>query len=276
MNSKYKSDLKAWLRKYPLPAQQRKNPFEKFVRDQSAFEVLKDEVKTLLTEYNVSMYTKDNQQGNLTVSHYMTLLQKLTVVLNLDLMRECFNLRENYDFILDPQSKKKKTAQKEYKQFLTREVGNGRIQATQYLINNAFRIVNKDIPDIFDHINKVAGYNPIAYEAITVSGKSHQEFKITDKDLLKQQQIKQIRATNKAASSGYSKKDVASKVWRYSYLHPALESEYFERNTGENKDLTKNRQVEIIAPYARSKYAELPPTTFVTPNFQSAYLTKKK
>jgi hypothetical protein len=47
MNSKYKSDLKAWLRKYPLPAQQRKNPFENFEREQSAFEILKDEIKQL-------------------------------------------------------------------------------------------------------------------------------------------------------------------------------------------------------------------------------------
>jgi hypothetical protein len=190
MNSKYKSDLKAWLRKYPLPAQQRKNPFENFVRDQSAFEILKDEVKTFLTDYSVSMHTNDNQQGNLTVSHYMTLLQKLTAVLNQDLMRVCFNLKENYDFVLDPQSRKKKAAQKEYKQFLTREVGNGRIYATQYLINNSYRIINKDIPDIFDHINKVAGYSPIAYEAANVSGKSHPVFKIIDKNLLKKQQIK--------------------------------------------------------------------------------------
>jgi hypothetical protein len=49
----------------------------------------------------------------------MTLLQKLTAVLNQVLMRECFRLAENYDFVLDPQNRKKKNAQKEYKQFLT-------------------------------------------------------------------------------------------------------------------------------------------------------------
>jgi hypothetical protein len=81
---------------------------------------------------------------------------------------------------------------------------------------------------------------------------------------------------NKVSSGGYSKKDVAGKVWKYRYLPPALESEYFERNTGENKDLTKIRQVETIAPYARAKYDQLPPTNYVGPNFQSAYLTKKK
>jgi hypothetical protein len=76
------------VEKISITSATKKNPFENFVRDQSAFEILKDEVKTFLTEYNVSMYTKDNQQGNLTVSHCMTFLQKLTSVLNLDLMRE--------------------------------------------------------------------------------------------------------------------------------------------------------------------------------------------
>jgi hypothetical protein len=169
-------------------------------------------------------------------------------------MRECFNLRENYDFVLDPQSKKKKTAQKEYKQFLTCEVGNNRINATQYLINNAYRIINKDITNIFNHINKTAGYNPITYKAANKTGKSHPIFDIVDQDLLRQEQIKQIRAQNKAASGGYSKKDIAGKVWKYCYLHPALESEYFERNTNGNKELTKIRQVETIPPYTRGKY----------------------
>jgi hypothetical protein len=206
----------------------------------------------------------------------MTLLKKLTAVLNQDLMRECFNLRENYDFVLDPQSKKKKTAQKEYKQFLTREVRNNRIYATQYLINNAYRIINKDIPDIFDHINKTAGYSHISYKAANMTGKSHPVFDIVDGDFLKQQQIKELRATNKAASSGYSKKDITNKVWKYRYLPPALESEYFERNTGGNKELTKIRQVEIIPPYTRGKYTKLPPTNNVGPNFQSPYLVENK
>jgi hypothetical protein len=60
------------VEKISITSTTKKNPFENFVRDQSAFEILKDEVKAFLTEYNVSMYTKDNQQGNLTVSHYMT------------------------------------------------------------------------------------------------------------------------------------------------------------------------------------------------------------
>jgi hypothetical protein len=129
--------------------------------------------------------------------------------------------------------------------------------------------------DIFKHINFVFGYNPIAYEVQTVSWKTHPVFKITDQDLLKQEQIKQIRAVNKAASSTYSKKDIAGKVWKYHYLPPAFESEYFERNTGGDKELTKFRQVEPVAPYTRSKYNQLPPSNFIVQNLQSPYLVKK-
>jgi hypothetical protein len=68
---------------------------------------------------------------------------------------------------------------------------------------------------------------------------------------------------------------VLSHLYYYRYLPPALESEYFERNTGENKDLTKIRQVEPIAPYTRGKYDQLPPSDFTAPNFQSPYLAKK-
>jgi hypothetical protein len=33
MNSKYRSDLKAWLRKYPTPKEQQKHPFQTFERE---------------------------------------------------------------------------------------------------------------------------------------------------------------------------------------------------------------------------------------------------
>jgi hypothetical protein len=86
MNSALKTDLKAWLRKYPTPQQQRKYPFTEFERQKPLFEILKNEMKDFLEEYGISMRTKANPQGNLSVSHYMILLQKLTSTLNRDIM----------------------------------------------------------------------------------------------------------------------------------------------------------------------------------------------
>jgi hypothetical protein len=195
MNSKYKTDLKSWMRKYSTPKQQQKNPFEMFVREKSVFETLKNEMKRFLCEYNVIMHTK-TKAGNLTVSHYITLLQKLTSILNYDLMRECFNLNENYDFVLDPMHKKKTNTQKQYK-YLTQNMDNDQTQATQFLFRNTYRIVNKDVVDIFNHINVVAGDEVITHKFVNVSGKAYTVFQIVDKDLVEQQRIKEIRAKNK-------------------------------------------------------------------------------
>jgi hypothetical protein len=60
------------------------------MREKSAFEILKNEVKQFLTEYNISMYTNDNS------------------VLNYELMRLCFKLDVNYNFDLDPLHKKRR------------------------------------------------------------------------------------------------------------------------------------------------------------------------
>jgi hypothetical protein len=56
------------------------------------FEILKNEVKAFLTEYGIIMHTKTNTAGNLSVSHYRTLLQKLTAVVNKDLQTAFFPL----------------------------------------------------------------------------------------------------------------------------------------------------------------------------------------
>jgi hypothetical protein len=75
-------------------------------------------MKGFLAEYGISMLTKLNLQGNLSVSHYMTLLQKLTSTLNLDIMISYFRVPEDYDFNLDDQHTKRAASQKGYKEWL--------------------------------------------------------------------------------------------------------------------------------------------------------------
>jgi hypothetical protein len=112
MNSKLKTDLKAWLRKYPTPKEQKKHPFEEFTREKGAFETVKEVVKRFLTTYGLTMYTQTNTSGNLTVSHYMTLLQKLTSIINKDLMIAYFNLPKNYNFKVDVKNTRLRNNQK--------------------------------------------------------------------------------------------------------------------------------------------------------------------
>jgi hypothetical protein len=93
MNSQHKSDLKAWLRKYPTQNEQSKHPFEKFERDQSAFDLIKEDVKSVLGAFCLSMFSTVPSTGNLTVAHYMTILQKLTSEINNSLMRFLLNFQ---------------------------------------------------------------------------------------------------------------------------------------------------------------------------------------
>jgi hypothetical protein len=273
MNWQYRSDLKVWLRKYPTPKEQQKHPFQTFERGKSAFEIVKNEVKKFLSEYNIKMKT-NTQDGNLTDAHYMTLLQKLTSIINQDLMRIHFNLPPNYDFVLDPSHKKKGNAQKEFKAYVMQDMGNNQTPVTIYLNDNSYRLTKKDIIDIFTYINTVAGYEVISSKTANMSWVPHPVFDITDTDLLKQQQIKAIRPANKAKD--LSKEDVASKVWKYRCIPPSLESEYFERNVSDAKDLTKIRQLVPTNEFKRNDFAEQPPSNWVRPGIKSEYLSSKK
>jgi hypothetical protein len=86
-------------------------------------EILKEEIKGFLAEYGISMRTKTNPQGNFSVSHYMTLLQKLTSTLNRDIMIIYFRVPEDYDFNLDDQHTKRVGSQKGYKEWLLQKSG---------------------------------------------------------------------------------------------------------------------------------------------------------
>jgi hypothetical protein len=185
------------------------------------------------------MHTKDNA-GNLTVSQYMTPLQKLTSIINQDLMKIHFGLPPGYDFVVDPSHKKKPNAQKEFKAFVMQDMGNDQTPITIYLNDNAYRLTKKDIIDIFTYINTVAGQNVITHKTANIMGIAHPVFDIVDTNLQKQAKIKQIRATNKGTQ--LSKTNVANRVWKYRYIPPSLESTYFERNVGNNKELTKIKQ----------------------------------
>jgi hypothetical protein len=76
--------------------------------------------------------------------------------------------------------------------------------------------VKIDILSIFDYINKVFGYTAIAYNKDTYFTQNPQthlwSFHITDNDLAKQQQIKELRNTAKISRGTLTKEDIASKV----------------------------------------------------------------
>jgi hypothetical protein len=82
------------------------------------FENVKEAVKLFLTNYGLTMYTEAKKSGNLTVSHYMTILQKLTSIINKNLMITYFNLAPNYNFKVDIKNTKLKNSQKNYNKYI--------------------------------------------------------------------------------------------------------------------------------------------------------------
>jgi hypothetical protein len=100
----------------------------------------------------------------------MTLLQKLTSIINQDLMKIHFNLPTGYDFVLDPSHKKKPNAQKEFKAFVMQDMGNDQTSVTIY------RLTKKDIIDNFIYINTVAGQNVITHKTANISEVAHPRY----------------------------------------------------------------------------------------------------
>jgi hypothetical protein len=63
--------------------------------------------------------------GNLTVSHFMTILQKLTSFINKDLMIEYFNLDISYDFRLDLKQTRTASSKKQFKAYISKTNNQG-------------------------------------------------------------------------------------------------------------------------------------------------------
>jgi hypothetical protein len=193
MNSKFKTDLKAWLRKYPTPKEQQKHPFEEFTREKGVFENVKEAVKLFLTNYGLTMYTQTQTTGNLTVSHYMTLLQKLTSLINKDLMIAYFNLPKNYNFKVDVKNIRLRNNQKDYNRYVLQTNPQELNRIIQYINSNMDQISRSDVPSIFKYINDISGYTAIQFDpknllvntlSSSSSGSVH-KYAIVDNDLQK-------------------------------------------------------------------------------------------
>jgi hypothetical protein len=201
------------------------------------------------------MNSKNNPQGNLTVSHYMTILQKLTSFINHDLMADFFKLDDNYNFQSDPKNTRLKNNQKDYKNYLLRTDPQGDPFIKRFIIDNSERLVQSDIPNIFNYINRISAREAISYdpENLLVPDKTTKNptFNIVDNDLQNQIQIKQIREAAKNKRATLTKEEVAGKVWKYRYLPPDPRTSLFERNA---VDAAKFTEVPIMPEFTRLDY----------------------
>jgi hypothetical protein len=79
------------------------------------------------------------------------------------------------------------------------------------------------------------------------------KYAIVDNDLQKQKQIKQLPNAAKGKRAGFTKEEVAGKIWKYRYLPPDPRTEFFERNT---REATKFREIKPVPEFTRNPFVE--------------------
>jgi hypothetical protein len=95
----------------------------------------------------------------------MTILQKLTLIINKDLMITYFNLDPNYDFKVDVKNTRLRNNQKDYNKYITQKNQQGDDKIVQYINNNTEQFIRGDILNIFEYINSISGYVVIQFNA---------------------------------------------------------------------------------------------------------------
>jgi hypothetical protein len=199
----------------------------------------------------------------------MTLLQKLTATLNRDIMISCFRVPEDYDFNLMINTQKGLVVKKDI-----RNESCGKIRVHQLVIDEIYRLIKRDIPDIFAYINSTTGtYHPIQAQLVNSPQKSHDVFQVVDADVNKQEKLKQIRDTNKGQRVNLTKKNVADNVWKYRYIPPGLETNLLEKNTGAD-DVIKFRPLTRVDPYKRKEFNQRSPEDYILPSYVLPYSKK--
>jgi hypothetical protein len=176
-----------------------------------------------------------------------------------------FKLPPNYNFKVDVKNTRLRNNQKYYVKYLLQTNPHGNNRVDQYLNANLTQIVKGDIPSIFNYINNISGYIAIQFDPknlladVSSSSSSSSSssavyvFNIRYNDLIKQQQIKELRNKAKLKRVSFDKEDIAKRIWQYRYLPPDPRSKFFERN---DQETTKFREIPAVPEFTRSSYVD--------------------
>jgi hypothetical protein len=168
-----------------------------------------------------------------------------------------FNLAPNYNFKVDVKNTRLRNNQKDYNKCLLQINAQGNNRVVQYINSNTDQIIRGDIPTISEYMNNILGNVAIQFDANNLLVKDESsnlsKFAIPDNDLAKQKQIKEMRNTAKQQRGGFTKEDVAKKIWQYKYLPPGPRTNFFERNAQET---TKFREIQPVPEFTRKTYLD--------------------
>jgi hypothetical protein len=147
--------------------------------------------------------------------------------------------------------------QKDYNKYITQKNSEESNRIAQYINNYTNQLVISDVPTIFKYINDISGYAEIQIDPSNLVAKDTTDnlfkFVIRDNDLQKQLQIKEMRNAAKTKRGGFTKEDVAKRIWQYRYLPPDPRTNFFERNVQET---TKFREIKPVLEFIRTIYTK--------------------
>jgi hypothetical protein len=175
---------KAYFRKYPNPNTWSMHPFDTFVKElpnkESLFTIFRKLMEEYMILHNFTMYSEEKDKtydikhaeqkgvivvpkntGQLTVAHYMTILQKLTS-LAMELLYRLVAppLPDNYDFSKDPLKVKSKANQERLKNNLGKRPDSNTVQKLINIIPSAKSIENAmRNTGLYASITFIAQYN---------------------------------------------------------------------------------------------------------------------
>jgi hypothetical protein len=199
VNKQIRSDVKAYYKKYNTPAKQANMSFVDFsehrkdAENQNGFNQLKRSVERVLNRMGITMFTPGNSEklnGTLVLTHYMTIVQKVTSFINHFFMVMFFSARypdegitNNYDFKKDDNGYKRPSDMKEYSNFIFRQ-GDQNVQ--NYITrNNVITGVQEVVLRAIAEINRKAGDTVVHAQV----DRDNHRFTITD-DLKEEQRDK--------------------------------------------------------------------------------------
>jgi hypothetical protein len=177
VDPKERSRLKAYYRKYPTKSEQIKHPLtEDWKAPQSAFNLVRDKVKELLNIVGFTIYSKNNPDGTMKQTKFMTLLGKLASIAYKMVLRAV--LKRDPD---DPENKTAKEQNKLKADLLEQDVNKRTL--LDALIDSNYRL-HFSKGAIQQILNAIGG---IKYKLITkdINGVNVEVFEIEDDEVLK-------------------------------------------------------------------------------------------
>jgi hypothetical protein len=215
--------LKAYFRKYPNPASWKDNSFDDFEIEETTFNRIRREyIEGPLKLAGFKIYSKNDNTGQLTAAHYMTIIQKIMGrVMEVAYLVVFPSLSTDYDFKNDRFKVKTKKRKERVEERLEQGIIQGDIERLQkiypqsqilkdlkqgatsleavititvlyfYLANNGEAhktlpngktVVNSEIFDLIDEINERKGYDVIEVEDKRLKVGAQYEYVITDHD----------------------------------------------------------------------------------------------